>query len=163
LWPDSQSQLSVRVEAARVVAITAVAAGLIILFAPPAGDAAAHLYRTYLVDKNILVWDTFWYRGNYPTFTYSLLYYPVAALVGNTAATVAGILSAAAAFSVIVLREWGRIAVWPARAFGVVAAGPLVTGTFPYGLGLAAGLIALAAAQRTTGGWPSRWLWSRSA
>jgi hypothetical protein len=153
LWPDSQSRLSVRVEAARVVAITAVAASLIILFAPPAGDAAAHLYRTYLVDKNILFWDTFWYRGNYPIFTYSLLYYPVAALVGNTAATVAGILSAAGAFSVIVLREWGRIAVWPARAFGVVAAGPLVTGTFPYGLGLAAGLIALVAVQRN-----KRWL-----
>jgi hypothetical protein len=83
LWPDSQSRLSVRVEAARVVAITAVAASLIILFAPPAGDAAAHLYRTYLVDENILVWDTFWYRGNYPIFTYSLLYYPVAALVGT--------------------------------------------------------------------------------
>jgi hypothetical protein len=138
----------VPVEAARVVAITAVVASLIILFAPPAGDAAAHLYRTYLVDKNILVWDTFWYRGNYPIFTYSLLYYPIAALVGNTPATVAGILSSAGAFSVIILREWGRIAVWPARAFGVVAAGPLVTGTFPYGLGLAAALIALVAAQR---------------
>jgi hypothetical protein len=152
-WPDSPRRLSVPVEAARVVAITAVVACLIILFAPPAGDAAAHLYRTYLVDKNILVWDTFWYRGNFPIFTYSLLYYPVAALVGNTAAAVAGVLSAAGAFSVIILREWGRIAVWPARAFGVVAAGPLVTGTFPYGLGLAAGLFALVAAQRN-----KRWM-----
>ncbi len=143
--------MSTRAEVAKVLALTSVVAALILVFAPPAGDAAAHLYRIYLVDNHIFVWDNFWYRGNYPILTYSVLYYPVAALVGNTALTVAGILVAAACFAVLALREWGRIAVWPARAFGVAAAGPLITGTFSYGLGLASGLGALLAAQR------SRW------
>jgi hypothetical protein len=135
-------------EVARVVVITTVAAVLILLLAPPAGDAAAHLYRTYLVERDVLVWDTFWYRGNYPIFSYSLFYYPLAALIGNTPLTVIGMLAAAAIFTAVTIGQWGRVAVWPARAFGVFAAGPLITGTFAYGLGLASGLAALWAAQR---------------
>lgn len=153
-YPDAHRMVSIRDsvwvpgEVTRVVVITAATAVLILLLAPPAGDAAAHLYRTYLVERDVLVWDTFWYRGNYPIFSYSLFYYPLAALVGNTPLTVIGMLAAAAAFTAVTIGQWGRFAVWPARAFGVFAAGPLITGTFAYGLGLASGLAALWAAQR---------------
>jgi hypothetical protein len=142
-----RGDISVRAELIRAVVIAGLTAGVILLLAPPAGDAAAHLYRTYLIEHGVWVWDTFWYRGDYPIFTYSLLYYPLAALVGNNALSVVTALGAAAAFAAVALRQWGRLGVWPARAFSVCAAGPLVTGTYAYGMGLAAALGALVAAQ----------------
>jgi hypothetical protein len=147
------SGLSVRVELIRAVVIAGVTAGAILLFAPPAGDAAAHLYRIYLIERGVWVWDTFWYRGDYPFFTYSLLYYPLAALFGNTTVNVATALGAAAAFTTLAVRQWGRVGVWPARAFSVGAAGTLITGTYAYGTGLAVALTALVAAQHRR-----RWL-----
>ncbi len=46
-------------------------------------------------------------------------------------------------FASIVEREWGAAGVWPARAFAVLAAGPIFVGTYSYALGLCAGLGAL--------------------
>lgn len=150
---ERASGLSVRVELIRTVLIAGVTAGAILLFAPPAGDAAAHLYRIYLIERGVWVWDTFWYRGDYPFFTYSLLYYPLAALFGNTTVNVATALGAAAAFTTLAVRQWGRVGVWPARAFSVGAAGTLITGTYAYGTGLAVALTALVAVQHRR-----RWL-----
>lgn len=143
----------VRVELLRAVVIAGAAAAIVLLFAPPAGDAAAHLYRIYLIERGVWVWDTFWYKGDYPFFTYSLLYYPLAALFGNTTVSVATVLGAAAAFTALAVRQWGRVGVWPARAFSIGAAGTLITGTYAYGTGLAVALGALVAAQHRR-----RWL-----
>jgi hypothetical protein len=148
-----RGETSVRVELIRAVVIAGVAAGAVLLFAPPAGDAAAHLYRIYLIERGVWVWDTFWYKGDYPFFTYSLLYYPLAALVGNTTVSVATALGAAAAFAAMAVRQWGRVGVWPARVFSIGAAGTLITGTYAYGTGLAVALGALVAAQHR-----HRWL-----
>ncbi len=122
----------------------------ILTLAPPPGDASAHLYRTWLVDRGVIFWDNLWFAGSYPIVTYSPLYYVLAVLLGNTLLTVFGALAAAGCFALLAVREWGPIAAWPARCFGVCAAGPLITGTAPYGLGLAAGLACLLALQR---GW----------
>lgn len=124
-----------------------VALGLLAL-GPPPGDLPAHLYRTKLVEDGVLVWDTFWYAGHYPLLTYSPLYYFAAALVGNDIVALVSVVAAAALFAALVEREWGEAARWPARAFAVVACGPLFTGTYPYAAGLAAGLAALVALQR---------------
>src|SRR5581483_741959 len=51
-------------------------------------------------------------------------------------------------FASIAAREWGRAALWPARAFGVLAAAPMFTGLYAYALGFAAMLGALHALQR---------------
>jgi hypothetical protein len=61
-------------------------------------------------------------------------------------------------FASIVEREWGAAGHWPARAFGVLAAGPIFVGTYSYALGLAAGLGALWALQRDR-----RWLAAAAA
>jgi hypothetical protein len=115
---------------------------------PPPGDLPAHLYRTGLVEDGVLVWDTFWYAGHYPLLTYSPLYYFAAALVGNDLVALVSVVAAAVLFALLVEREWGAAARWPARAFAVVACAPLFTGTYPYAAGLAAGLGALVALQR---------------
>jgi hypothetical protein len=129
-------------------ALIALAVGLALVFlGPPPGDLPAHLYRTELVEDGVLVWDTFWYAGHHPLFSYSLLYYFPAALVGNDVVALVSVVVAAALFVSLTEREWGSLARWPARIFAVVACGPLFTGTYPYAAGLAAGLGALKALQ----------------
>src|SRR5918996_842041 len=134
---------------ALVAALLALAVALaLLLLGPPPGDLPAHLYRTALVEDGVLVWDTFWYAGHYPLLTYSPVYYFLAALLGNDLVALVSVVAAAVLFAVLAEREWGEAARWPARAFAVVACGPLFTGTYPYAAGLAAGLAALLALQR---------------
>jgi hypothetical protein len=136
-----------RDEALRAMALAAVPAALLIALAPTGGDAAAHLYRTLLVREGVFVWDNLWFAGQYPLASYSLLYYLPAALVGNVPLVFCAVLASAALFASISIREWGDAALWPARVFSVLAAGPLFTGTYSYALGLAALLAALRALQ----------------
>ncbi len=148
--------VSVHVEAVPVVrrhepvvaaAIAATAALLLVLLGPAGGDVPAHLYRTLLVREHVYLWDNLWFAGHYPLVSYSLLYYPVAALVGNATLVVGSIVAAAVLFERICAREWGEAAVWPARAFALLAAGPLYTGTYSYAAGVAALLATIWALQ----------------
>jgi hypothetical protein len=131
----------------QAAALAALVALPLALFGPPPGDLPAHLYRTFLVEEGILVWDGHWYGGHYPLFSYSLLYYFPAALVGNELLAVAAVITAAGLFGAVAEREWGVAARWPVLAFAVFAAGPLFTGTYPYAAGLAAALASLFAFQ----------------
>jgi hypothetical protein len=121
--------------------LCAVLAGLsglaIVALAPPGGDTAAHLYRTELVRDGVWVWDSLWFGGHYPLVSYSLLYYLPAALVGNVALVLAATVVSGALFAAVARAEWGDAARWPARLFAVLAAGPLFTGTYSYGVALA--------------------------
>ena len=128
-------------------ALACIGAASLVALAPPTGDAPAHLYRTLLVEQGVYVWDNLWYGGHYPLASYSLLYYLPAALVGNLPLVFAAVVASAALFASIVEREWGVAGRWPARAFAVLAAGPIFVGTYSYALGLAAGLGALRALQ----------------
>jgi len=127
--------------------VAALGALLLVAVAPPAGDAPAHLYRTLLVQEGVHVWDNLWFGGQYPLASYSLLYYLPAALVGNEPLVVAAVVLSAALFASLLVNEWGEEGRWPARAFAVLAWGPLFTGTYSYALGLAALLGSLRALQ----------------
>jgi hypothetical protein len=140
--------VSPRREALLAGALACAGAALLVLLAPPTGDAPAHLYRTLLVREGVFVWDNLWYGGHYPLASYSLLYYLPAALVGNLPLVFAAVVLSAAIFASLVEREWGEAGRWPARTFGILAAGPIFVGTYSYALGLAAGLAALWALQR---------------
>jgi hypothetical protein len=129
------------------MALAAVPAALLIALTPTGGDAAAHLYRTLLVREGVFVWDNLWFAGQYPLASYSVLYYLPAAVVGNVPLVFCAVLASAALFASISIREWGEAALWPARVFSVLAAGPLFSGTYSYALGLAAMLAALRALQ----------------
>ncbi len=115
---------------------------------PPAGDAAAHLYRTELVREGVLVWDGFWYGGHYPLASYSVLFYLVAALVGPLVVALVAVVASAALFAGLVVHEWGAAGRWPSRTFAVLACAPIFTGTYAYAAGIAAALGALVLFQR---------------
>jgi hypothetical protein len=132
-----------RSEVLTAAALALLASLLVVVLGPPGGDAAAHLYRTMLVREGVHLWDNLWFAGHYPLASYSVLYYLPSALVGNVPLVVAAAVASAALFASLATREWGEAARWPARAFGVLAAGPLFTGTYTYALGLAAALGAL--------------------
>ena len=127
--------------------VTAVVASLLLVGGPPPGDAPAHLYRTLLVRHGVLFWDNFWYAGQYPLASYSVLYYLPAAAVGNLPLVFAAALVSTALFTSITLREWGAAALWPSRVFGVLAAAPLFTGLYAYSLGFMTMLAAVRALQ----------------
>jgi hypothetical protein len=136
----------------RELVLCAALAGLLcavfLVVVPRGGDLAAHLYRTWLVHKGIFVWDNLWFAGEYPLFSYSLLYYPLAAVVGETPLALAAVVIGAMLFATLVLREWGPVARWPARSFAVLSTGQFFTGAYPYVLGFATLLATLWALQK---------------
>ena len=129
-------------------AIAALVAVALVVLGPPAGDAPAHLYRDLLARDGVLVWDNLWYTGHYPFASYSLLAYLPAALVGSVALAVVSVAASAALFASVALEEWGEVARWPARVFAVCVCAPVFTGTYTYGLGIAALLASLWGFQR---------------
>src|ERR671925_33597 len=137
---------------AREAALTAAAAGLLAalcLWLGPAGtDFAAHAYqRSFLLQHGFALWNNFWYAGRYSFITYSVLYYPLAALLGIKLLAVATVATSALAFAVVIGREWGPTARWSSRTFAVVWAGIVLSAAFPFALGIALALLALWALQ----------------
>jgi hypothetical protein len=130
---------------------TALAAGLaaVLTYAgPPGTDLAAHLYqRTVFLEHGFTLWNNFWYAGRYSFVTYSLIYYPLAAVLGIRLLAVATVATAALAFAVLVWNQWGRAARWSSRTFAIVWAGIVLSAAFPFALGAALALLALWALQ----------------
>ena len=127
----------------------AVLASLLVWLGPPGTDLAAHVYqRTVFLEHGFLLWNNFWYSGRYSFVTYSVLYYPLAALVGIKLLAVLIVATSVAAFAVLVRREWGDQSRWAIRAFAVVWAGLVLSAAYPFMLGIALALLALCALQR---------------
>ncbi|HEX3225436.1 MAG TPA: hypothetical protein VHQ89_05030 [Gaiellaceae bacterium] len=115
---------------------------------PPGTDFAAHAYqRTLFLEHGFTLWNNFWYAGHYSFITYSLVYYPLAALLGIRLLAVATVALAALAFAVVLWREWGPTTRWSSRTFAVVWAGIVLSAAFPFALGIAFALLALWALQ----------------
>jgi len=126
----------------------ATAAALLAWLGPPGADLAEHAYqRTLFLHHGFTLWNNFWYAGRYSFVTYSVLYYPLAALLGIKLLAVATVSTAALAFAVVVGREWGPAARWSSRTFGVVWAGIVLSAAFPFALGAALALLAIWALQ----------------
>jgi len=130
------------------MALAATVAALLVWLGPPGTDLAAHVYqRALFLRHGFLLWDDFWYAGRYSFVDYSLLYYPLAALLGIRVLAVATVAVAALAFAAVLAREWGPLARWSSRSFAVVWAGIVVSAAFPFALGVALALLALWALQ----------------
>ncbi len=129
-------------------AVAAVLAWILFAFGPPGGDAATHLYQSQLVSRNGLqFWDNLWYSGRYSLINYTLLYYPLAVAVGQALVVVASVGAAVAAFARLVRTEWPRLATAPVVAATLVFPLAVIAGVYPFLLGLALGLLMLAAVQ----------------
>jgi hypothetical protein len=124
-------------------------AALICWAGPPGTDFPAHVFQLHVyLQHGFAIWTNYWYAGRYTFVGYSLVYYPLAALVGIKLLAVISVAASAAAFTLVVRQTWGESSVWVARFFALVAAASLVTAAFPYGLGLAFALGALVAIAR---------------
>ncbi len=135
-------------EATLAAGSAAFLAALLFWLGPPGNDLAAHVYqRTVFLQDGFQLWNNFWYGGRYSFVTYSVLYYPLAGLLGIKPLAVASIATAALAFAVVVGRQWGPLARWSSRTFAVVWAGLVISAAFPFALGFALGLLALWALQ----------------
>jgi hypothetical protein len=120
---------------------------------PPGIDLAAHLYqRTLFLKHGFILWNNFWYAGRYSFVTYSVLYYPLAGLIGIKVLALASIATAALAFAMVLEREWGPTARASSLSFAVVWAGTALSAAFPFALGAALALLALWALQASRRG-----------
>ncbi|HET7573038.1 MAG TPA: hypothetical protein VFJ77_10285 [Gaiellaceae bacterium] len=135
-------------EALLSAAAAAVVAALLAWLGPPGSDLAAHAYqRTLFLQHGFTLWNNFWYAGRYSFVTYSLLYYPLAALLGIRLLAVATVALAALAFAVVLWREFGPASRWSSRTFAVVWGGIVLSAAFPFALGFALALLAIWALQ----------------
>ncbi len=129
-------------------------AALICWAGPPGTDFPAHVFQLHVyLQHGFAIWTNYWYAGRYTFVGYSLIYYPLAALVGIKLLAVISVAASAAAFTLVVRQAWGDSSVWVSRFFALVAAASLVTAAFPYGLGLAFALGALVAIARGRLAW----------
>ncbi len=135
-------------EALLCAALAAALGALLVWLGPPGTDFAAHVYqRSLFLRHGFTLWDDFWYAGRYSFVDYSVLYYPLAVLLGIRILAVATVSVAALGFAAVAAREWGPLARWSSRSFAVVWAGYLISGAFPFALGVALALLALWALQ----------------
>jgi hypothetical protein len=135
-------------EATLSAAAAAAVAAALAWLGPPGSDLAAHAYqRTLFLEHGFQLWNNFWYAGRYSFVSYSLIYYPLAGLLGIRLLAVATVATAAYAFAVVIRREWGPTARWSSRTFAVVWAGIVLSAAFPFALGAALALLALWALQ----------------
>ncbi len=123
-------------------------AALCVWLGPPGGDFAAHSYqRALFIEHGFSLWNNYWYSGRYNFITYSVLYYPLAAVLGIRLLAVVSVAAAVCAFTVVVGRQWGPVARWSSRSFAVLWAGAVLTAAFPFMLGIAFALFAIWALQ----------------
>jgi hypothetical protein len=143
----AERRLLARETALSITLATSLAA--VLLWATPPGvDWAAHAYqRTFLIEHGFAIWNNFWYAGRYSFVTYSLIYYPLAALLGIRVLALASIATGAAAFSLVVLRQWGMRARLSSRSFAVLWVGIVGSAAFPFALAVSFALLAIWALQ----------------
>jgi hypothetical protein len=127
----------------------AVLTALIVGLAPPGTDFAAHAYqRTLFARQGFGMWDNGWYAGRYEFVTYSVLYYPLAAVFGLAVVAVTSQAVAVGTFAAVVREEFGPQGRWAARTFALVWPAFVLTAAFPSALGMMLALLALLALQR---------------
>lgn len=135
-------------EASIATAIAATLAAFLLWATPPGIDWAAHAYqRTFLLEHGFQIWNNFWYAGRYSFITYSLIYYPLAALLGIKVLALASIASAAMVFSIVLYRQWGPASKVSSRSFALLWVGIIGAAAFPFALAMSFALLAIWALQ----------------
>src|SRR4051794_14568365 len=109
---------------------------------------AAHTFRAALFgQEGFTIWNGLWYGGHH-TPAYSVLFPPLAWLLGPWLAGALSAVTAAALFEPLARGRWGERARWGALWFGLGTGALLFTGRLPFAMGVAFALGALLAQQR---------------
>ncbi len=127
--------------------VAALGAAVYLLVAPPSADLAAQEYRAEL---GLTLWNNGWFAGHH-TPGYSVLFPPLAGLLGVRLTGALAAVAAAALFAPLARRHWsthpragGAAALWFAAGTTAV----LLNGRLTFLLGVAIGLGALLALAR---------------
>jgi len=130
---------------------TGLAAALVLLWLlvdPRTPDLAAQVYRVGLFEHGgFAVWDEHWYAGH-ALPGYSLLFPPLASLLGLRVLAALSVLASAALFERLVLGVYGPAARWGAIWFAVAAVGDIWLGRLTFALGVTFALAAVLALVR---------------
>ncbi|HEY6731024.1 MAG TPA: hypothetical protein VI039_08365 [Solirubrobacterales bacterium] len=114
---------------------------------PPVGDLAAQVFRTELFESaGLAIWNGSWYGGHY-TLTYSVLFPPLAALLGPQVVGLLAVVASSYLFDRLVRDRWGAEARWATLWFGAGVVTLLADGQLTFALGVAFGLATLRCLQ----------------
>lgn len=120
----------------------ALAAGML-AWNPQVGDLAAQVFRTELFQRTgLAIWNGSWYGGHY-TLTYSVLFPPLAALLGPQVVGLLAVVASSYLFDRLVRDRWGGEARWATLWFAAGVVTLLADGQLTFALGVAFGLAAL--------------------
>jgi hypothetical protein len=138
---------ALRFEWLPAVALSSALAMLMLIWSPPVGDLAAQVFRTELFQRaGLAIWNGSWYGGHY-TLTYSLLFPPLAALLGPQVVGMLAVVSSSYLFDRLVRDRWGVEARWATLWFAAGVVTLLADGQLTFALGVAFGLAALRCLQ----------------
>ncbi len=116
------------------------------LFGPPGVDRAAHVYHTgEFAEHGWRVWNNYWYAGRYELLNYSVLFYPLASVLGLGPVVIGGLVAGSATFASLIRTVAGAPGRWAAVVFAVWWPVTLVAGQYPFTLGAAFAIAALLA------------------
>jgi hypothetical protein len=129
------------------VALSSALALAMLIWSPPVGDLAAQVFRTELFKQaGLAIWNGSWYGGHY-TLTYSVLFPPLAALLGPQVVGTLAVVSSSYLFDRLVRDRWGAEARWATLWFAAGVVTLLADGQLTFALGVAFGLASLRALQ----------------
>ncbi|HEY7456524.1 MAG TPA: hypothetical protein VH703_04535 [Solirubrobacterales bacterium] len=127
--------------------MSAALAAAMLAWNPPVGDLAAQVFRTELFQRGgLAIWNGSWYGGHY-TLTYSVLFPPLAALIGPQLVGTLAVVSSSYLFDRLVRDRWGEPARWATLWFAAGVVTLLADGQLTFALGVAFGLAALRSLQ----------------
>ena len=130
------------------VSLAALLVALWLLVEPRTPDLAAQVYRAGLFGHlGFAVWDEHWYAGHHLP-GYSLLFPPLAWLLGVRAVGALSVIASVALFERIVTTVYGPSARWGAALFAVAAVGDAWMGRLSFALGVSFALAAVLALLR---------------
>lgn len=133
------------------VALSFALALAMLIWSPPVGDLAAQVFRTELFhEAGLAIWNGSWYGGHY-TLTYSVLFPPLAALLGPQVVGLLAVVSSSYLFDRLVRDRWGAEARWATLWFAAGVVTLLADGQLTFALGVAFGLATLRCLQTGRG------------
>lgn len=149
--PPMVQSKPLRLEWLPAVALSSALAFLMLLWNPPVGDLAAQVFRAELFEQaGLAIWNGSWYGGHY-TLTYSVLFPPLAALLGPQLVGGIAVVSSSYLFDRLVRDRWGAEARWATLWFAAGVVTLLADGQLTFALGVAFGLGSLRALQTRRG------------
>ncbi len=139
----AQSKALLRTDWLPAVALSAALAAAMLTWNPQVGDLAAQVFRTELFQRGgLAIWNGSWYGGHY-TLTYSVLFPPLAALIGPQAVGALSVIASSYLFDRLVRDRWGAGARWATLWFAAGVVTLLADGQLTFALGVAFALGAL--------------------